>query len=135
MATFGLLWLTGCYWLILHFFFARPSDFGPVQHPWSPLILRNHGWIAVAGGFLLGWVSAGHVNERWSQGVKRVSGISMATLAAVLVLTGYALYYTTDRIHDAAGFVHEILGGAAIVFALVHWRRYRIARRPRVLAG
>jgi len=129
MLTFGALWLSGCYWLVLHYFFAQPSEFGPVQHPWGPLILRIHGWIAVAGVFLLGWVTARHVTDRWAQMIRRSSGIAMASVAAVLGLTGYALYYTTDGMHDAAGVTHEVIGGAAFLFALTHWRRYRPAGR------
>lgn len=135
MATFGALWLSGCYWLVLHYFFARPSDFGPVQHPWAPLILRIHGWIAVAGVFLLGWLTARHVSDRWPHMIKRASGVAVASVAAALALTGYALYYTTDGLHDAAGVAHEVLGGVAILFALVHWRRHRLARRSRLLPG
>jgi hypothetical protein len=133
--TFGVLWLSGCEWLILHYFFAQPADFGPVQHPWAPLILRIHGWIAVAAVFLLGWITARHVSDRWPQMVKRVSGVGIASVAAILALTGYALYYTTDRLHDLAGAIHEVLGGAAVLLALVHWRPYRRARRSRLLPG
>jgi hypothetical protein len=129
MLTFGALWLSGCYWLVLHYFFAQPSEFGPVQHPWGPVILRIHGWIAIAGVFLLGWVTARHVTDRWPQMAKRTSGIAMASIAAVLGLTGYALYYTTDRLHDAAGVAHEVIGAGAFLFALTHWRRYRPAGR------
>ena len=136
MVTFGALWLSGCYWLVLHYFFAQPSEFGPVQHPWGPVILRIHGWIAIAGVFLLGWVTARHVTDLWPQMIKRSSGIAMASVAAVLGLTGYALYYTTDRVHDAAGVTHEIIGAAAFLFALTHWRRYRPAtRRSRHIAA
>lgn len=134
-AVYGVLWVTGCYWLILHFFFARTSDFGPVQHPWGPLILRIHGWIAVAGVFLLGWLTARHVSDRWPQMVKRASGIATACVVALLALTGYALYYTTDGLHDVAGLVHEVIGSTAILFALTHWRRHRPARRSRLPAG
>jgi len=125
IVAFGALWLTGCLWLVLHFFFAQPSDFGAVENSWSPAILRIHGWIAVSGVFLLGWVTARHVSDRWPQMIKRASGISMATVAAILALTGYALYYTTDRVHEAAGVAHEIIGVAGLLFALTHWRRYR----------
>jgi hypothetical protein len=128
LVVFGALWVTGCYWLALHWFFARPTEFGPVQHPWEPSLLRIHGWIAVVGVFLLGWVTARHVSDRWPQMIKRVSGLSMASVAVLLALTGYGLYYTTDRIHDAAAVVHEVVGGAAILTALIHWRRHRPER-------
>jgi hypothetical protein len=135
MLTFGALWLSGCEWLMLHYFFAQPADFGPVQHPWAPLILKVHGWIAVAAVFLLGWITARHVSDRWPQMVKRVSGVAIASVAAILAVTGYALYYTTDRLHDLAGAAHEVLGGAAILLALAHWRPHRRARRSRLLPG
>ena len=67
--------------------------------------------------------------------IKRVSGIGIASVAAILALTGYALYYTTDRLHDVAGTVHEVLGGAAILLALAHWRPHRRARRSRLSRG
>ncbi len=134
LATYGALWMTGCHWLALHYFFGTSSDFGPVQNPWAPAVLRVHGWIAVISVYLLGWLTASHIMERWPNTIRRASGIAIASLAFVLVVTGYALYYTTDRLHDAAGFVHEVLGVAAIAFALAHWRRYRVARRSRLLA-
>jgi hypothetical protein len=55
----------------------------------------------------------------------------MATVAVILALSGYALYYTTDRLHDLAGVTHEIIGVAAFLLALTHWRRYRPPRKPR----
>ena len=89
------------------------------------MALRIHGWIAVVSVFLLGWVTARHVSDLWPQTIKRVSGIAVAGVAIILALTGYALYYTTDRLHDVAGIVHEVLGMTAVLFALTHWRRYR----------
>jgi hypothetical protein len=135
IVTFGLLWASGCWWIVLHHFFMSITDFGPTPHPWAPIVLRIHGWLAVGGVYLLGWISAAHVCERWAGMVKRTSGVAMATLAGLLLITGYALYYTTDRLHDGAGFVHQVLGVAAILFALTHWRRYRAVRRSRLLAG
>jgi hypothetical protein len=73
--------------------------------------------------FLLGWIAAEHISDHWNRERNRVSGYSLASLAAVLVISGYALYYTTDRLHDIAAAAHEVLGAAAIVFALTHWRR------------
>jgi hypothetical protein len=133
MVTFGALWLSGCYWLILHYFFAQPSDFGPVQQPWAPAVLKIHGWVAVASVFLLGWVTARHVSDRLPQTPKRVSGLAIASVAVTLAVTGYALYYTTDRLHDLAGLAHETIGGAAVLLALTHWKRRRPVRRSELL--
>jgi len=135
--VFGALWGSGCYWLMLHWFFAHPSQFGPAQHPWEPGVLRVHGWIAVASVFLLGWVTARHVSDRWYQSVRRTSGLAMVGVLALLAITGYALYYTTDALHDSAALIHEVLGIGALLFALTHWRRYRVspASRTRAVRG
>jgi hypothetical protein len=121
--TFAVLWASGALWLVLHHGFAQQTAFGPAQNPWEAPVLRIHGWIAVAGVFLLGWLGGGHILERWGRPGHRMSGYALSAAAAVLVLTGYALYYTTDSFHDGAAVAHEVLGAAAIVLALGHWQR------------
>jgi len=90
--------------------------------------LRIHGWSAVGGVFLLGWITAGHISDRWRRARNRVSGFSLAGFAVVLVLSGYALYYTTDRFRDVATMLHEVLGVVVIAFALTHWLQNRAFR-------
>jgi len=116
-----LLWLSGGAWLTLHYFFASPGDFGSTPNSAEPTLLTVHGWIAVASVFLLGWVTAAHVVPRWATGPRRPSGITLAAVAAVLTVTGYALYYTTDTLHGVAAAIHEIIGVVALVAALAHW--------------
>jgi uncharacterized membrane protein len=117
-----LLWLSGCAWLVLHFFFPVTTDFGPAPNPLEPWLLRIHGWVAVGGVFLFGWITSEHIGDRWRKPQNRVSGFSLVVFVSFLTLSGYGLYYTTDRLHDTSAVVHEVLGTLAIVFALVHWR-------------
>ena len=117
-----LLWLSGGAWLVAHFGFPATTDFGPAPNAWEPGLLRVHGWLAVGGVFLLGWISAEHISDRWRRSRNRISGFSLTGFAAVLTLSGYALYYTADRLHDVVALAHEILGAVVIVFALIHWR-------------
>jgi hypothetical protein len=119
----ALLWLSGCAWLVVHFFFPAATDFGPAPNPWEPVFLRIHGWAAVGGVFLLGWVTAGHISDRWRRSRNRLTGFSLAGGALALVFSGYALYYSTDEFHDVAAVVHEALGVAVIIIALLHWTR------------
>jgi hypothetical protein len=119
--VFGALWLSGCIWMVLHFGFPQASPFGPLPNPWEPFILRVHGWLAVAAVFLVGWITAGHVSQRWRRARQRVSGMMLAGCTLLLVLTGYALYYTTAALHDAAAAGHESLGVAAIAIGFAHW--------------
>ena len=119
--TFGVLWLSGCMWMVLEYFFPSTTEFGPAPNPWQPAILHIHGWIAVATVFVLGWIGASHIVERWGQPRNRVSGYTLVGLATVLMISGYALYYTTESPHRAAALAHEFLGLAAVVFATAHW--------------
>jgi hypothetical protein len=129
-----LLWLSGCAWLFAHFFFPVRTEFGPAPNPSEPWLLRIHGWVAVGGVFLFGWITSGHISDRWRKPQNRVSGLSLAAFVSILIISGYALYYTTDRLHDASAIAHEVLGTLAIFFALVHWRaRERSASNRRSL--
>ncbi len=89
----ALLWLSGMAWLVLHLGFEPRNFFGPLPHPAEAPLMRVHGVIAVAGVFLLGWLGAGHVMQRWRRARNRPSGWTLLGCAALLVLTGYALYY------------------------------------------
>lgn len=117
----ALLWASGCAWLVVHFAFPTMTDFGPAPNPTEPVLLRIHGWVAVGGVFLFGWITANHISDRWRRSPNRISGFSLAGFVVLLTVSGYALYYTTDPLHDVAAATHEVLGAAAIVIALVHW--------------
>jgi hypothetical protein len=117
----ALLWVSGCAWLVVHFAFPTATDFGPVPNPFEPLLLRIHGWVAVCGVFLFGWITANHISARWRRSPNRISGFSLAGCVVVLTVSGYALYYTTDHLHDVVAAIHEVLGAVSIVFALAHW--------------
>jgi len=119
---FGALWFSGCFWLGLHFLFEPVGEFGRVPHPAEHGLMVVHGAVAVAGVFLLGWMTAAHVVERWRRGRRLWSGIPVAAVGGLLVVSGYLLYYSIDRLHEMASAVHEVLGAAGIVLALIHWR-------------
>jgi hypothetical protein len=120
--VFAVLWVSGCIWLVLHFAFETRTEFGPLPNPWEASVLEIHGVLAVAAVFLIGWISSSHILERWSARRNRKSGLTLATTAAVLVVSGYMLYYTTDRLHSMAAVAHEIIGVLAAFVAITHWR-------------
>jgi hypothetical protein len=124
----ALLWLSGVVWLVLHYAFAQSSPFGPLPNPREPALMRVHGVLAVGAVFLLGWITAAHVKERWQSARKRLSGLTVAASAAVLAVSGYALYYTTGSPHTAAALLHEGLGVLSLLAGLAHWWRRRPAR-------
>ena len=123
----ALLWASGIAWLVLHLGFEPHNEFGALPHPWEAALMRLHGLVAVAGVFLLGWLGAGHVLERWRRSRNRTSGWVLVGCAALLVFTGYALYYSVGPLHTGSAWVHEWLGAATLIVALTHWLRIRSA--------
>jgi hypothetical protein len=119
----ALLWLSGAAWMLMHYAFPQHNEFGALPNPSEPWLMRLHGLLAVGGVFLLGWVTAAHIPSTWRATLARVSGFWLAGCALVLVLSGYALYYSTGTLHEGAGAVHEWLGVAALFAAVAHWSR------------
>jgi hypothetical protein len=124
-AVGALLWLTGAVWLVLHHALPQATPFGPLPNPWEAPLMRTHGLIAVCGVFLIGWMMAAHVTTRWTSDRNRRSGLTLGVIALLLVISGYALYYTTDALHDAAALVHEVIGTLSPAAAFAHWWRRR----------
>lgn len=120
-----LLWVSGVLWLVVHLFLPQQSAWGVLPNAWEPVLLHLHGSLAVGGVFLLGWLAAAHLSDRWRGLARRYSGFLLAGSAVLLVVSGYALYYTSGALHEAASWVHECLGAAAVLAALPHWWRVR----------
>ena len=125
LAACALLWLSGALWLVLHLAFAQATPFGPVPNRWEPQLMRLHGVLAVGGVFLFGWITADHTLERWGSARNRLSGLTLAASAVLLVASGYALYYSVGPAHEVAALTHRWLGVLSILAALSHWRRIR----------
>ena len=118
----GALWFSGAVWLCLDQFFSTRGPFGKTPHPWEQPIVLVHGILAVASTYLLGWISAQHISHWWSKRLRRVSGILLCTFLAVLVVSGFALFFLTDeRWQGIAAVVHEISGLGMTPVAVQHW--------------
>jgi hypothetical protein len=127
-----LLWLSGTWWVALHYLFPAHTDFGPAPNPLEPTLMKVHGAVAVFAVAMLGWISARHVADNWSRSRKRASGIAFLSAYILLVLSGYALYYLLqDEVREWVGRVHEVLGVASVAIALTHWlKRVRRVESP-----
>jgi hypothetical protein len=118
----GLLWLSGCAWLVLDQFFESKGQFGAMPNAWQPPILLLHGVIAILSMYLLGWVTARHVLRWWPARLRRLSGGALATLFVLLTLSGFALFFVSDdRWQHLAALVHDVIGLGITVFAIQHW--------------
>ena len=124
-AAGSLLLATGLLWLALRY--GRAADTLP--SPLEPWVMKVHGLAAFAALFMFGVLAASHVplgwrlslRRRWAR--QRSSGLALCTLAALLALTSYLLYYfAPEGIRDALGWVHSGLGAAALPMLLMHRR-------------
>jgi len=129
-ATFAVLWISGCAWLVLEFFFRTTGEFGTVPHPWQPGLLVAHGIAALLVLFIVGWLVGTHVEARWRIGMKRASGVVLLALTGLLAVSGFAAFYVTaDALRASTATIHEVLGVLALLPVLIHWFGARRARR------
>lgn len=125
------LWLSGATLLVLQLFLRAPDEFGVARHPLEPALHTLHGVFAVASLYLLGWLSARHVGEGWRSARRRRTGATLLGALALLVVSGFALYFlTADGARGWSTRLHDVLGTAALLPALLHWVRRRGAAAP-----
>jgi hypothetical protein len=131
----GTLALTGAAWLAVHWLLGAGA--GELPHPAEAWLMRVHGAAMFLALFTSGLLAGGHVGQgwRWSgrhrlHGQRR-TGLFLCAGLALLVLSGYALYYLVpEALRDALGLGHAALG-IAMLLALVWHARSAARRRAR----
>lgn len=124
----GVLWASGIGWLAFHYFLRQTTEFGLLPHPLEAWWLRLHGAAAFATLWLIGLLWAIHLLPAWKSR-RRISGIALTLLLAVLVLSGYFLYYASgDDARAVIALLHWITGAALPLAVLPHVLRGRLAR-------
>ena len=117
----GATWGSGVLWLVVHYFLARQGEFGAEPHPLEHWSLALHGAGAFATLLLGGWLWKAHVAPWWDSPNRRRSGIVLIVLGAVLIVSGYLLYYASgDALRDLIGKLHWIVGVLLALPVLVH---------------
>ena len=119
-AATAVLAVSGIVWLVLHYFFAVPGEYGPRPHSLEPWMLRLHGAAAMAGLIIYGSLLPVHVRRAWSIRRNIALGIGLVTFMLLLTVTGYLLYYSGDEnIRPIISAAHWILG--LVVPGLLVW--------------
>jgi hypothetical protein len=119
----GLLFLSGLGWLILHNFGQVQGEFGPETNPLEPWMLRLHGAAVIAALMSLGTLLLVHVWRGWSYRSQRVLGLSLAAVTALLILSGYLLYYVgNDVARSWASTIHWVIGLVGLPLFVLHYR-------------
>ena len=130
LAVLLLVGFTGVVWGVLWDVLEHESD---ELLRW---LTKLHG----AGAFLamlgLGSLLAQHVRFGWNARRNRISGSLLGGFAAVIVLTGYALYYAGEDLREWSKWIHLALGTLAFVVLPLHiWLGRRTRQRRGVAHG
>jgi hypothetical protein len=58
----------------------------------------------------------------WAGGLRRTSGGTLASILALLILSGFALFFlSSDAWQRYSAGAHDVLGIAVTLFAIQHW--------------
>jgi hypothetical protein len=98
--TLSLLWLSGCLWLVFHYFLRQPGEFGIMPHPMEKWMLRLHGLMLLVVLVAIGSIIPGH-SRAWLVRRQRRTGLLMMGIFTWLAATGYALYYFAGEHNEA----------------------------------
>jgi hypothetical protein len=128
-ATLAATILTGLWWLAVHY--GSGDELRRLAA--EALALKIHGAASFAILIGFGAMSASHVRRGWSIARNRWSGSVVVGVFAVLMVSGYALYYLVDDgTRPAVSLAHWATGvGLApiLVAHIVAGRRSRRGRR------
>jgi len=127
--------VSGTIWLVLHYFFAVPGEYGPQTHPLEPWMLRLHGAAAMAALVIYGSLLPVHVRRAWSIRRNIALGIGLVSIMLLLTVTGYLLYYSGDEnarpVISAAHWILGLVVPALLVWHIVSGRRQNRAGETR----
>ncbi len=112
-AVFSVLLLTGAAWLVADW----QKDAGEAWQQASANLLMIHGGAAMLALMALGALIPLHLLRAWHARKNLVSGITVASVNAVLIVTAFGLYYLGSEavrpwmswIHIAAGFLLALM--------------------------
>jgi hypothetical protein len=123
-AIFAILFLTGAVWLVADG--LKDSANGELWQQIAATLLMTHGGSAMVTLMMLGALVPIHMRYGWRARKNLSTGIVMATVGAILIVTAFGLYYFgAEGVRAIAGDVHIWLGVASPVLLVAHiwWGR------------
>lgn len=129
-ASFGVVFASGLLWWVLQQWGRTETEFGPAAHPAAAWVLRLHGAAAMLVLVVLGVLLPLHVRRAWRVRKNRFSGAGMLVFCALLIATGWLLYYASgENIRPTVSAIHLWTGLGLPLFLIVHIWLGRRARR------
>lgn len=124
------LWLTGSAWLLLHYYGQTEGEFGPEMNPLEPWMMKLHGLFLIPVLLGIGGMFVAHIPKGWSHSAQRLAGIVLTSVLAVLVATGYLLYYAGgEALREWSSLVHWTIGLSLPAIFLWHYINGQLVRR------
>jgi hypothetical protein len=124
------LWLSGAAWLLLHYFGQGQGAFGPETNPAEPWMMKAHGLFLIPALLGIGGMFVAHIPKGWSHNRQRIVGIALCITLALLIVSGYLLYYLgDDTARSWTGLAHWELGLGLPAIFLWHYLNGLGARR------
>jgi predicted small integral membrane protein len=118
-AAFAVLFVTGAGWLLADQMTEAAS--GEEWQMAAAYLLMTHGGAAMATLLLLGALVPLHVRRGWRASRNRITGTTMVTFNAALILTAFGLYYLgSEALRPWSSRLHIGVGLALPVLFLVH---------------
>ena len=116
--TFGMLWLSGALWLVAEWF--KEPDLGPTRTPLQSQSMKIHGAAMLVYVSMLGTLWT-HVRRGFALQANRVSGTVVIAVNAVLIVSGWILYYLVDdTVRKWGRLVHWTIGLAVLPLLIGH---------------
>ncbi len=129
-SVLGVVFATGAIWIWLHYFVHDENEFGSSAA--QTRILAIHGLFAAVSLLLIGSLLPLHVKFAWRSKRNRFNGIFFISTVALLIATGYALYYIgNERFRSWTSWTHLIVGVAFPLLLILHIWRGRASRRQK----
>ena len=116
-AVFSVLLLTGAAWLVADW----QKDTDDVWQQASANLLMIHGGAAMLALMALGALIPLHLLRAWRAQKNLVSGITVASVNAVLILTAFGLYYLgSEAVRPWMSWIHIIAGFCLALMLPLH---------------
>jgi magnesium-transporting ATPase (P-type) len=116
-AVLALLFLSGVAWTYWNYL-RLPGDFETSAKAWA---MKIHGAAAMAVLVLIGMILSAHVRFAWRARRNRANGSVFLSAFAVLIITGYGLYYAGgERLRAWTSWIHLAVGLALPILLLIH---------------
>ena len=104
-AVFGLLFVSGLVVFLLKNNMTEPML---LLKQW---LMKLHGASAMGSLLILGWMIPAHIQIGWMRKKNVKTGSLMIGVCAVLIVSGYGLYYFGDEmLRIRTSWIHSILG-------------------------